>query len=413
MINKRILLAEDEAPIRNFISKAIKQNNYDITVAENGKEAWDLHCENPFPLILTDLAMPIMKGEELIELIQTSKIGVPPTIIVMTSQDDIKKVIEIMKLGVYDYLIKPVNLPDLMIKISHAFKYHELNQLSIAMEKEKEIRLQEQLNWIKYKEDLKGKDTNKFKNNVIHNMKHNLGQSGGIGTLLTLVDLVYQTAKEDGDNYIIGKDTFNLIKENAEILDHTLNALEEISYISENPVTMETGTVMDVFNLLKEEVDKMDDFSLINYNTIVISDPKPSFSEFTLEFHREYLQKMFHEVLINACKFSETNTNIVIFLRLESDKLIFSFLNQPSADLPILGIPIEYSNLVFEPFYRIAKFVKEKYHSLDLGFGLPMVKSIIKKHNGNVSISNLKDFTSLKDNLIKVNLEIDLPITKK
>ena len=214
--------------MRNFLFKAITSFEYEVTLATNGVEALEIYLKNPFPVIITDLNMPLLNGEELIDKINCSENIPKPTILVLTSEDDIAKVVGIMKKEVFDYLLKPVNTKDLNLKLKNAFKVFELNKVKQLLEKEKELRLQEQLSWIKYKEELKDRDSNKFKNNLILNLKHSLGQAGGFGALVSLTDLIYMSAVQDGENFIISKEIMDLIKENASILKRTLEAMEKI-----------------------------------------------------------------------------------------------------------------------------------------------------------------------------------------
>ena len=117
MNKNRVLIAEDEAPILHFLTKVVTGFGYEVTGVPNGAKALEEHQKNPFPVIVTDLNMPVMSGEELIDRIGSME-NIPfPIIIVLTSLNDIKKVIEIMKKGVFDYQVKPANTADLAIKL--------------------------------------------------------------------------------------------------------------------------------------------------------------------------------------------------------------------------------------------------------------------------------------------------------
>ena len=100
-----------------------------------------------------------------------------------------------------------------------------------------------------------------------------------------------------------------------------------------------------------------------------------------------------------------------------SDPLItaiiaISMINEPEkSDEGIVGIPVEYGKVVFEPFYRLSKIVFEQYSTLDFGLGLTLIEKIVNKHGGEVYAENLIDHTDLKrEPQTKVNLTITLPI---
>ncbi len=59
------------------------------------------------------------------------------------------------------------------------------------------------------------------------------------------------------------------------------------------------------------------------------------------------------------------------------------------------GIPFEYENLVFEPFFRLSEFTLEQFNTLDYGLGLTIVEKIIMKLGGKISVSNIVDYSNL------------------
>lgn len=410
MNKNRVLIAEDEAPILHFLTKVITGFGYEVTGAANGANALEAHQKNPFPVIVTDLNMPVLSGEELIDQIRALDNSPHPVVIVLTSLNDIKKVIEIMKKGVFDYQLKPANTADLAIKLKNAFEVFELRRIQSVMEKEKELRLNEQLTWMRYKENLKEKDLEKYKNNLIYHMKHNLGQGGGFGALLSLLRLMYMTAEKREDSFVISGELMDLIKENSDLLEKTFGVMEKISDLTENPLSTEKVSVSDFYNMLEELIRGNSKYFSLNGNTAVLSDRKQNYPSFFLNINRNALMSVMEELIKNSCKFSEKNSQIYFLLSIRNGFFVLSVLNEPSSLIDVKGIPLEYSNLVFEPFYRIPKFIDDRYDTMNIGMGLHLVKSTVKKHGGNVSIYNIKDFTAKNADNLKVNIEIEIPV---
>ncbi|HMY67860.1 MAG TPA: response regulator [Leptospiraceae bacterium] len=412
MNKNRVLIAEDEAPILHFLTKVVTGFGYEVTGVPNGAKALEEHQKNPFPVIVTDLNMPVMSGEELIDRIGSME-NIPfPIIIVLTSLNDIKKVIEIMKKGVFDYQVKPANTADLAIKLKNASEVFELRRIQFVLEKEKELRLNEQLTWMRYKENLKERDLDKYKNNLIYHMKHNLGQGGGFGALLSLLRLMYMTAEQKEDSFVISGELMGLIKENSALLEKTFGVMEKISDLTENPLNTERVSVSELYDMLEELIRRNSKYISINGNTAVISDRKQNYSEFFLNINREAFISVLDELIKNSCKFSEKNSQIFFLFSIRNGVFVLSLLNEPSSLIDVKGIPLEYSNLVFEPFYRIPKFIDDRYDTMNIGMGLPLVKSTVKKHGGNVSIFNIKDFTAKNADNLKVNMEIEIPVVE-
>jgi DNA-binding NtrC family response regulator len=117
----KILVVDDEAPIRDMIKKGLSQmGGYNVEVAKNGLEAIEKIEKDVFDLVLTDLKMPEMDGLELLKTIK----GIRPEVMVilMTAYGSIETAVEAMRLGANDYITKPVDLNELLIHISKAQK---------------------------------------------------------------------------------------------------------------------------------------------------------------------------------------------------------------------------------------------------------------------------------------------------
>lgn len=122
---KKILVVDDEAPLREILQRGLTQmGGYYVEVAQNGQEAIEKMEKEIFDLILTDLMMPEMNGMELLKIIKGTRPDIP--VIMMTAYGSIDTAVEAMKIGANDYITKPVDLRDLMLRIS---KVHQENLL--------------------------------------------------------------------------------------------------------------------------------------------------------------------------------------------------------------------------------------------------------------------------------------------
>ena len=106
---------------------------YAAEAVNNGREALEKYKENNAQIVITDIEMPVMDGNELIKNLNTFEI--PPVIFVTTSHKNPELIIDIMKKGVYDYIVKPVDMNDLLIKLNHAFETYSMKRaLEIAQQ---------------------------------------------------------------------------------------------------------------------------------------------------------------------------------------------------------------------------------------------------------------------------------------
>lgn len=121
-----ILVVDDEKNIRSGLAEAISLEGYDVIEAENGKAAWEKMNSNNVDLLLTDLRMPEMTGEELIRKVRASYPKLP--IIVLTGHGTIENAVEIMKYGAIDFYTKPIDPDKLLLVIKKSIKNTQLEE---------------------------------------------------------------------------------------------------------------------------------------------------------------------------------------------------------------------------------------------------------------------------------------------
>ena len=106
----RILVADDEPGLREFVTDALELDGHTVVAAKDGREAAKLLDERGFDLVITDLKMPGMTGIELLRKVRAEQPEVE--VIVMTAHGTVDNAVEAMKLGAFEYLQKPLSGPD-------------------------------------------------------------------------------------------------------------------------------------------------------------------------------------------------------------------------------------------------------------------------------------------------------------
>ena len=119
----KILLVDDDKIIRIGLAKMIKrifEDNHEVVFNfQNGLVAFDYIKENKVDLVITDIKMPVMTGSELIEK-AVNELENPPMFIVLSGYDEFTYVRDTMKLGAFNYLLKPLKQDDLKKVIEEA-----------------------------------------------------------------------------------------------------------------------------------------------------------------------------------------------------------------------------------------------------------------------------------------------------
>lgn len=111
-VRLRVLLADDEKNLRLLLSDLLTKAGYQVDTAENGDEALRKLASNPYDLLLTDLKMPYVSGMDIIRDLSTRKDA--PVMIMMTAFSTVEVAVEAMKLGAFDFIVKPVDPAQLL-----------------------------------------------------------------------------------------------------------------------------------------------------------------------------------------------------------------------------------------------------------------------------------------------------------
>lgn len=117
----RILVIDDEPPIRKLLRTGLTTQGYDVVEATNGKTALAaLALETP-DLVILDLGLPDIEGHELLRRIRSMCEAVP--IVVLSSRDDERGKVEALDLGADDYLTKPFGMNELLARMRAALRH--------------------------------------------------------------------------------------------------------------------------------------------------------------------------------------------------------------------------------------------------------------------------------------------------
>jgi len=131
MLKDKILVADDEKSMREFLDIMLKKEGYKVTLASNGEEVMKLIEKDIFDLALVDIRMPRQDGISALKRIKTVS---PETIVIMmTAYASADTAIKAMKEGAYDYITKPFKIDEIKLIIQNALEKKHLQKENLLL----------------------------------------------------------------------------------------------------------------------------------------------------------------------------------------------------------------------------------------------------------------------------------------
>ena len=130
----KILVVDDEKIIRDGCYRVLSGKGYKVITAENGQAALDILAKEPLDIILLDLKMPVMSGEEVLEITGKKYPDIP--VIIITGHGTVDTAVECMKKGAYDFITKPFQIDQFLLIITRAAEKRNLEQKARQFEQE-------------------------------------------------------------------------------------------------------------------------------------------------------------------------------------------------------------------------------------------------------------------------------------
>lgn len=122
----KILIIDDEAPIRASLKEILEYENYQVMEAEDGAEGLKLATKFAFDAIFCDIKMPKMDGLELLEAFMEK--GIDGRVIMISGHGTVETAVQAIKVGAFDFIQKPLDLNRILLTVRHALDQGQLEQ---------------------------------------------------------------------------------------------------------------------------------------------------------------------------------------------------------------------------------------------------------------------------------------------
>jgi two-component system response regulator PilR (NtrC family) len=129
----RILVVDDEPSMREMLRIVLRRDGYEVTIAENGRDAIEQLKRSQVDLLLSDIKMPDVTGVEVLRA--AKELNRDVVAFMMTAHASTSTAVEAMRLGAVDYFTKPFSMDELRLKIRQHLETHRLKQENVLLKK--------------------------------------------------------------------------------------------------------------------------------------------------------------------------------------------------------------------------------------------------------------------------------------
>ncbi len=124
----KLLIIDDERGIRNTLKEILADEGHEVEVAENGKQGLEMAQNKAYDLIFSDIKMPELDGLEVLKALKEGDEAIETPVVMITGHGDVETAVQALKLGAYDFLLKPLDLNRILITTKNALESKSLKQ---------------------------------------------------------------------------------------------------------------------------------------------------------------------------------------------------------------------------------------------------------------------------------------------
>ncbi|MEO7971545.1 MAG: ATP-binding protein [bacterium] len=398
LVDRRILIVDDEAGVRNLFADWLSET-YECQTAASADEALEYLAGQPCALIISDMMMPGRNGVELLREVRTR---FPETAFIMVSGvDRPQRVRDALRLGAFDYLIKPCELDGLTTSVERALERRTLQRtariyktdlerrnVELANSKAELERLQAQLVQNEKMASLGqlaagvAHELNNPAGFIYGNMDILAGYLKNLEVLFDAWDSIKLTSEYSASLAAIETriNYTTLRRELSMILADCREGAERICEVVKN---------LRLFSRLDEAEFKSVDINVGITSTLRLLSQYYSASSIVLEKHfgdlplvdcyASQLNQVWMNLLVNAAQAVGDSGKITIATKLEGDDIVVVIADNG------VGIAAEHVSKIFDPFFTT------KPVGVGTGLGLSTSYGIIEKHCGTISVQSKLD----------------------
>lgn len=349
-----ILVVDDEEKNRRLLRDVLEANGYQVIVAEDGHTALERVIEAPPDVILLDVIMPGLNGFEVCQqLKKTPETAVIPVLLV-TSLSEREDRIAGIKAGANDFLTKPVDLQEVMLRVKNALYSKRLfDQVQQNNKRLKELEA--------------------LRDSMVHMVVHDMRSPLTVGK--GNIEILEMSAAKKLD--LLEKESLEDARASMTVLEEMINSLLDISRLEAGKMPLNL-TRVDLCQLVYRALAQMG--TMVEPDRI---DYDPSVKSVPVHCDSDLILRVVINLVGNAIKFNSSGGKVRIKVRKKG--LYGKFVITDTGP----GIPPEYHEKIFEKFSQVEGVQTRKYAST--GLGLAFCKLAVEAHGGRIGVDSEVD----------------------
>ncbi|OVE77918.1 hypothetical protein BVX98_01585 [bacterium F11] len=350
---KRILLVDDDDRLLRLWSRVLQKEGFETVTATNGSNATEKIKSSQFGVIFSDLNMPEMNGADLIDYCKRKNI--PSCINIFTGAACLEGAVQCIKKGACDYVAKPFSPHELAAMAYRCLQHHFQGQ--------ELMRLQKNVH------DLE--ELGHLKSELVSNLSHELRTP--LFSLGASLELLFHRLPDKEDNH--SQKLKKIILSNHQRINQLVNNFLDFSKIEEGVMVPKFQQV-DIIPLVQGIMRDLSPLMMKNsleWNIEVKPDPE---NPIEANLDPDQITQVLVNLLGNAIKFTPPGQKIGLTVSDEGSNILMDIWDKGR------GIPPEHLNRVFDRFFQLDTSSTREYGGV--GIGLPIVRSIIERHGGDV-----------------------------
>ncbi|OGL42562.1 MAG: hypothetical protein A2161_13600 [Candidatus Schekmanbacteria bacterium RBG_13_48_7] len=405
--NCRILVVDDEEVVLMFLEELLKDEGYGVFAVNNGTDALSQLKENQYDLILTDMNLPDVDGLQILNFAKQTHPQIE--VLIITGYASLETAIEAMRLGAYDYLIKPIDDIDLLLeKIKKAYEKGKLskenyllledlkqkNQALLESKKqiemwneELELRVKERTQELKETNDKLTK-LDRLKSEFVSMVSHELRTP--MSSIKSFTEILLNCPPE---NIAEQKEFLHIINEETDRLNRIINDILDLDKIEEGKIR---------WRLAESSVPAVIEKSINASRGLLEKKRIKAIPEIAPDAQSAYMDadritQVITNLLGNALKFTpeegkitikasrsipDKNRNVNYFPLPEMNYIVISVTDTGP------GIPHDQLEKVFEKFAQVVAVESTNSDIKGTGLGLTISRGIVQYHKGRIWVTS-------------------------